>query len=369
MKKIGVGIIGGSAQGWASLSHVPAIAALPEYELSAISTTRRESADAAAEKFGVEAAFDRHQDLLAHPGVDLVVVSVKVPQHHKLISDALDAGKMVYSEWPLGTDLAEAADLAQRAREAGVRTVVGLQGRYAPEVRHARDLIEDGYVGTVLGTTLIGSGHVWGGEVDTHRNAYRFDDANGATPLASATLHALDPVFHTLGELTGVGANLVTARKQVRVDEDGSVLPVTSADQVAVIGTLAGGAALSAFYRGGASRGLNYRWEINGTEGDLVLSAPWGNMQVADLTLEGARGDATAVRKIEVPAAYTADLPHPLTGTARNVAQLYVDLARDLRDGTHTVPDFEHAVTRHRLIDAVQRASRTGETQSLAHTS
>ncbi|MDX3854323.1 Gfo/Idh/MocA family oxidoreductase [Streptomyces sp. AK02-01A] len=365
MKKTGVGIIGAGAQGWASISHVPVIGALPAYELRAISTTRRESAEAAARKFGVGAAFDNHHDLIAHPGVDLVVVSVKVPEHHRLISAALDAGKMVYSEWPLGTGLEEAADLTRRAEAAGVRTVIGLQGQYASEIRHARDLIHDGYIGKVLGTTLVGSGMVWGPDVDRHGNAYRFDRSSGASALTSATLHALDALFFTLGDPTSLAANLITAREQVKVTEDGSMLPVTAPDQIAVIGTLAGGAALSAFYRGGASRGANYRWEINGSEGDLVLSSSWGNMQVADLTLEGARGDEPAVRRIEVPESYTADIPAEVTGRARNVAQVYLDLARDLREGTHTVPGFAHALARHRLIDTIERASATGRTQRL----
>jgi predicted dehydrogenase len=161
MKKIGVGVIGAGTGGWAAISHIPALKALPDYELRAISTSRRESAGAAAEAFGVEAAFGNPRELIAHPGVDLVVVAVKVTEHLELVSAALDAGKMVYSEWPLGRNLAEATELAARAGKSGVRTVIGLQGRFAAEVRHARELIEDGYLGRVLGTTLVGSGMAW----------------------------------------------------------------------------------------------------------------------------------------------------------------------------------------------------------------
>ena len=64
MKKIGVGIIGASLGGWAALSHVPALKVLPDYELRAISTSRRESAEAAAKEFDVAAAFDDPADLI-----------------------------------------------------------------------------------------------------------------------------------------------------------------------------------------------------------------------------------------------------------------------------------------------------------------
>ncbi|MEU8383664.1 Gfo/Idh/MocA family oxidoreductase [Streptosporangium sp. NPDC048865] len=363
---IGVGIIGASIGGWAAISHVPALKVLPDYELRAVSTSRRASADRAAEEFGVPAAFDDPADLIAHPGVDLVVVSVKVPHHHALISAALAAGKMVYSEWPLGVGTDEAADLASRAEAAGVRTVIGLQGGFLPAIRHTRDLVADGYVGRVLGTTLVGSGLSWGPVTD-RAHAYLHDATAGATLLTVSALHALEAVNVVLGELAGVSANLVTSLTRARVIDEGSTVPVTAADQVAVTGTLRGGAALSLFYRGGSSRGDNFRWEINGTDGDLVLTAPGvhGNLQTLDLRLRGGRGDARALADIALPDGLFHPVPRDLPATAQGVAQVYARFGRDLREGTHTVSGFDHALRRHRLIDAIERASRTGTTQTL----
>src|SRR5580704_13884722 len=97
---IGVGIVGASSGGggWAVTAHIPALQALTDYRLVAVSTSRRESAEAASREFGIP-AFDNHEELIVHPGIDLVVVTVKVPLHARLVSDALDAGKMVYCEW------------------------------------------------------------------------------------------------------------------------------------------------------------------------------------------------------------------------------------------------------------------------------
>ncbi|QYN19068.1 Gfo/Idh/MocA family protein [Amycolatopsis sp. DSM 110486] len=99
-KTIGVGIVGGSTGGWAALGHVPALRALPGYDLRAVSTSRQESAEAAAKEFGADAAYDNHANLIADPAVDLVVVAVKIAHHREIISAALSAGKTVYSEWP-----------------------------------------------------------------------------------------------------------------------------------------------------------------------------------------------------------------------------------------------------------------------------
>ncbi|MEU4098717.1 Gfo/Idh/MocA family oxidoreductase [Streptomyces sp. NPDC026673] len=369
MKTIGVGIIGAGRGGWAALGHIPALQVLPDYELRAISTTRQESADAAAREFGVPASFDNHRDLIAHPDVDLVVVAVKVAHHHSLVSEALAAGKAVYSEWPLGVGLKEAADLTARARTAQARTVIGLQARFAPAVRHARDLVADGYVGKVLGTTLIGSGVAWVGETD-RAHAYIYDQSSGATTLSVPAMHALEALNFVLGDFEEVSAHLVRGRTQVRIADEGTTIPVTAPDQVSVTGTLHSGAAASVFYRGAYSRGDNLRWEIHGTDGDLVLTAPGinGNLQVADLRLEGGRGTDDAVAPIEIPDRYFTTVPRGLAGPAHNVAQLYAALATDLRHGTDTVPGFDHALNRHRLLSAIEEASRTRAAGSVQRT-
>jgi predicted dehydrogenase len=60
---------------------------------------------------------------------------------------------MVYCEWPLGRNLAEAVELAAFAKDRGVRTVIGLQSRATPVVNYVKDLVRDGYLGEVMSAT------------------------------------------------------------------------------------------------------------------------------------------------------------------------------------------------------------------------
>src|SRR5947208_9240040 len=145
-KKIRVGIIGANPdRGWAAQAHIPALKSLSDdFEITALSTSRRESADAASKRFGVPVAFDNHQDLVNSGAVDVVAVTVKVPYHLELATAALGAGKAVYCEWPLGNGLTEAETLAARARNKGVLAVAGLQVRSAPSVAYVHDLIKQG---------------------------------------------------------------------------------------------------------------------------------------------------------------------------------------------------------------------------------
>ena len=134
--KLGVGIIGVSpVRGWAATAHIPALRALPNYEIRAISAHTQESARAAGEAFGIGAVFSDHDRLVTQPDIDVVAVTVRAPHHRQLVSAALAAGKAVYCEWPFGRDLDDARAMAALAAEKALPTVVGLQARQAPSDR------------------------------------------------------------------------------------------------------------------------------------------------------------------------------------------------------------------------------------------
>src|SRR6185503_18710574 len=95
-KTIRVGMVGVTPdRGFSSIAHMPALQALPEFEVVAICTTRQESAEAAARHYGVPLAFSDPAQLAQHPDVDLVTVCVKVPDHLVPVMAAIDAGKHV----------------------------------------------------------------------------------------------------------------------------------------------------------------------------------------------------------------------------------------------------------------------------------
>src|SRR6516164_6889129 len=116
-KPIRVGIVGANAQrAWAHDAHVPALAALPGFQLAAVSARTQELAEAARAAFGAGRAFGDSLALVRDPDIDLVAVTVKVPEHRAVVLAALAAGKHVYCEWPLGRDLAEAEEMAAAVR-------------------------------------------------------------------------------------------------------------------------------------------------------------------------------------------------------------------------------------------------------------
>jgi len=178
------------------------------------------------------------------------------------------------------------------------------------------------------------------------------------------TLHALDALNFMLGEFASIGAHLEIGRKSVRVLGEPAIIPVTAPDQVAIIGRLQSGATASVFYRGGASRSNGFHWEINGTEGDLVINSPDGNVQVAELKLKGGTGADAQVKDIALSedAEIIVNVPG---GPAGNVARLYAQFAKDVQEGTHIAPDFARALARHQLLEAISLASETKSFQPI----
>src|SRR5213593_3001990 len=238
---LGVGIIGvSSVRGWAATAHIPALRALPNYEIRALSGHSAESARAAGKVFGVSAVFSDHKQLVSQPDIDVVAVTVKVPHHRELVSAALDAGKAVYCEWPLGRDLDEARAMAALAAKQGVRTVVGLQARQAPAIEFVQELLRDGYVGEVLSTTMVGLSIP--GDVVVQPNVYMLDANNGANLLTVAFGHSLDTLNYVLGEFAFLSAVSAIRRPLITAEETREQILKTSADQIAVVGTLTSGA-------------------------------------------------------------------------------------------------------------------------------
>src|SRR6266516_2593725 len=359
---LGVGIIGVSpVRGWAATAHIPALRALPNYEIRALSAHNAEFARAAGEVFGVSAVFSDHEQLVTQPDIDVVAVTVKVPHHRELVSAALAAGKAVYCEWPLGRDLDDAQAMAAQALEQGVHTVVGLQARQSPAIEFVQDLLRDGYVGEVLSTTMVGLSVP--GDVVVQPNAYMLDNANGANLLTIGVGHSLDTLNHVLGEFAELSAVSGLRRPLITIEETGEQVVKTAPDQIAVIGTLTSGATASVHVREAVAAGTGFLWEINGTDGTLRITADAAYPEIYPLTVAGARGrDEPA--ELAVPESLTHKWPAltSLQGApAYNVGRTYAAFAADIDNGTHTVPDFTDAVRRHEVIAAIEHSATSGE--------
>jgi predicted dehydrogenase len=362
--KIRVGIVGATVtqggSGWGANAHVPALKALSSYELKAVCTSHEDTAKASAAAFGAERAFHRFSDMAAAPDVDLIVVCVRVPGHRELVMAGLQAGKSVCCEWPLGKDLAEAEEMAGLARQRSLKTIVGLQGRSDPTILYARDLIQQGYIGEVLTASLNtvaqaqlqrGPGRIWQGV-----------RANGANVLTITGGHAIDALCAVLGEFAELSARVSTQIPEWRTPE-GKPVPVDSPDSINVAGRMVSGAEVSVNVATAPSNPSGNRLEIYGREGALVIRAN-GALSLGPNQMHGGKGKEPMVA-MPVPTKYKFAPEGTPAGQPYNVAQAYARAADALRGGGSFDVDFNLAVQRHKLIDAIERSSATGRSVKL----
>jgi predicted dehydrogenase len=356
--KIRVGIIGANAHdGWSMRAHLPALRALPDYELTAVCTSRPETAAESAAHYGARLAFHDYHAMVRHPDIDLVSVSVRVPLHHAMVMAALHAGKHVYCEWPLGATLAEAEAMAAVARAKGVRTMIGLQAHGDPVLLRLRELLAEGYVGEVLSCTMA---MFLPGLLQRGRDrAWMADRAMGAHTLSIATGHAIGVLCCCVAEFKEVAALSTTQVPVWETAEPGKTVAVTAPDNVLVSGVLTNGAVASVHVATVPWHGTGWRLEVYGREGTLVATAEQ-MVQYAHIRLQGGQGEDRALQALPVPDRLpwvSAAVPQ---GPPLNVAQMYHRLGEAIREGREAQPDFDLAVKRHRLLDAIQCSSDRG---------
>ncbi|OQV04675.1 hypothetical protein CLAIMM_09525 [Cladophialophora immunda] len=359
-----LGFIGLSADGqWAAKSHLPHIQQRPDlFRITALQNSSTASAEKAVQKYqlgGDVACYDDPESLARDPNVDMVVVSVKVPEHYRLVKPALDAKKDVFVEWPLAANVTEAEELVALAASQGVRNVVGLQARQNPSIRKAREMVARGELGEILGTTMLGAGMVLGAtEAPVYEYMARIE--HGANLLTIPAGHAMDALCYVLGEMTELQARLATRRPTMDiVDPAGTVLRTvtkTSHDWMSVTGTLArGGGVATVVYQAGVSdTGKDFYWEINGTKGTLVLEGPNGHIQMFHPTIKFVKAGAGGARLEEIAV-------EPARDFAYNVGKVWDAV---MGEGDGGVVTFEDALLRHRMIDAIYRSNERGTRES-----
>ena len=355
--KIRLGLLGASVTGtWSSRAHFPALKVSQDFELTAVCTSKAESAEASRRAHGARLAFHDYQAMLASPEIDAVAVVVRVPSHYAPTKAAIEAGKHVYCEWPLGRTTAEAVELAALAKSRGLVTAVGLQARLNPALMYMKELIDAGYVGEIraVHVSLLREGIL---ARPAHRTWQR-DVSLGANTLTIPNGHTVDALRFVVGDIARLSAVIATQVRQWRTTDTNEVLDVTAPDNVLASGWLANDAVVSIHVGTIPYAGSNYRMEIYGREGTLVASGE-DSPQLGAVHVHGAKGSNT-LAPLPVPERLTIAPPGTPTGAPANIGQLYRAFAMAIRGGLSEQPTFETAVEMHRLIDAMREASAGG---------
>ncbi|MGI9648454.1 MAG: Gfo/Idh/MocA family protein, partial [Acidimicrobiia bacterium] len=141
MERLGWGVIGigNIVQG----TMAPAMVAEPGCELVAAVSRDQGRADDFAAEFGAAYAYSDYDEMLADDRVEAVIVGVADQYHVSLCMRAIDAGKHVFVEKPLGVSVEECEELREKTRNSGLVLQVGNNRRFDPGIAFARKFVDE----------------------------------------------------------------------------------------------------------------------------------------------------------------------------------------------------------------------------------
>ena len=357
-KKLKLGLVGADAagKGWGPVAHIPALRGIEQIELMALCTSRPESAAAAAKAYGIDRAYHNINELVAQPDIDIISAVVRIPNHYEVVMAALNTGKHVYCEWPLGASLAETEEMATVARAKGVVSAIGLQGRHDPSLTYIKELYDEGWLGDVLSVNMtmltIGTFE------RPSRQSYENEIRRGAHLMTIAGGHTIDYIAYCFGPLSEISAKVATRVKYLRMVDTGETIEAKAADNMLLNGVLANGALLSFQLSAVPFNANGWRMAVYGSKGAIIATTQM-LPQITPITLIGAQGNEP-LTELSVPDRLRVVPKTVPFGPPQNVGQAYVRMAEAIRKGKRFAPNFDDALAMHKLLEAIQRSSDEG---------
>jgi predicted dehydrogenase len=188
-RALGVAIQGA---GWVSTEHIRAYQKNPHTRVVAIGSRTREGAARKAQEFGLDVpVFERYEDMLALPGVDIVSICTPPQRHCEETVLAAQAGKHILIEKPVATNPADLQRMHQAVRQAGVRTVVSFVLRWNLAVKNIKALAASG----AFGTAFLVQTDYW----HNLEQAGLLGHGGGVSIILSGGCHAVDLARYLMG--------------------------------------------------------------------------------------------------------------------------------------------------------------------------
>jgi predicted dehydrogenase len=269
MSSVGVGIIG---VGVISDTYLANLSSFPDVEVVIVGDLLADRAQAQAEKYGVPAS-GTTEDVLAHPGVDLVI-NLTIPAAHIAVSRAaIAAGKHVWTEKPLGLDRPAAAELLREADAAGLRIGCAPDTLLGPGFQAARRAIEDGIIGRPLFAQTVFQ--TQGPDLWHPSPAFLF--AEGAGPLLDMGPYYFSALVSLLGpvdRVAAVGSRPQAERKIHTGPNAGATFPVEVPSTIQIVTAFEAGAQAQSLLSFDSALERHGIVEIHGTDGTIVLPDP-----------------------------------------------------------------------------------------------
>lgn len=339
--------------------HIPA-ARVEGFDVVALAARTPGKAKEIAEQQGIPAAYDDYDALLAHPGLDAVVIATQPVEHHAMVLKALDAGKHVLLEKPFALDSEQALEMRDRAAASGRTAMIAEAFRYGPARAYVKSLIAEGYLGQLQGVSMtFFMGPKERPAPAAPRNHWRLSMATGGGFSNGPMSTFFDSIIDWFGPVKAITGRTIPAHPGAS-QADGS--PQDADESVTASFELANGAWGSIAASVVTPFGPGGRITLLGTEGMLEINQPI--LVASDMeTISGGRfADGPQISPLEIPASFfvPADPADPKIPIYRAYRPLYRAFAAGIASGASPSPNFEDAYQLQRISNALQDSNRTG---------
>ena len=377
-RSVNVGLVGYKFMGKAhSFGFKNAAAMFPEIEavpvMKAICGRDEGAVKAAMEQYGWESFETDYRRLVARDDIDLVDISTGNNVHAEIAIAAAEAGKHVFCEKPLAMNPAEARQMLDAVKKAGVKHMVNFNYRAVPAIALAKNMIDDGLIGRVfhwrsvyLQDWIIDPGFplVW-----------RLDkDVAGSGSLGDLAAHSIDLALWLVGEIDEVSSNLTTfIKKRPKLAETTGGLSARASDEQAEVTVDDSAIALVKFRNGAvgtieatrfaAGNRNGNRFEINGEKGAIRFNVERLN-ELEYFNREDPEG-LQGWRTINV-----TDGIHPymsgwwpaghIIGWGETFVHQVVNLMNAIARDEMPSPNFEDGLKCQYVLEAVEKSDASG---------
>lgn len=351
-----VGIISAN---WGAFAHLPGWRAIPGVEVVGICTSRQETAEAAARKFGIERAFWDAEAMAADPDIDILDCGTRPNIREAMVLAALREGKHVYNAIPFAADLDGARSLHQAWKASGTVAIVDAYSEWLPAFRQAKMMIDDGFLGRPFGGSCTFTMSLFNAPHAMFPYNWFSQKGLGVSAVRNLGSHALHLLIHLFGEIDEVVAHDGRLLDEWNLS-DGTVLKAETNDLATMLLRFKSGMMLQFQVSWSAPHGPGWSLDTFGSKGRLTVAAPSFPTARDTVLYAGSLGggfDQVAIPPnfyetpdIGITAAFEPQASFGMALSMNNMVQAIKGEAR-------ARPNFDQAWAVERVQEAVRRST------------
>ena len=271
MTRIGIGVIGTGYMGKAHSVAMNAVGAVFDTPLKPVCemlcATTESGAAAKAQTFGFNRSTADWRTLVDDPLVEAIVIASPQSTHREIALAAIEKGKPVLCEKPMGASLDDARAMTEAAESAGIVNMVGFNYVRTPATQYARQLLQKGEIGDI---TWFRGEHTEDFLADVNEPGNWRTRGRATGTMGDLSSHMINCAMALMGPIASVTADIETVHTRRPAAQGNTQEDVTNDDHAHCLCRFESGVMGHLYFsRISTGRKMGYAYEINGTRGAI----------------------------------------------------------------------------------------------------